>query len=312
LPTSTHRPALHPYLGIAIGLLAVSAASIILKYALAEGAPPLVIAAYRLTFASLALAPLVVTRHRPELARLTRRDLILTVFTGIFLAAHFATWITSLQFTTVASSAVLVSASPLLVGILSFAILREKMGRTLIIGLILSLIGGVIVGLADVCAVSGGGVTCPPLADFVRGRAFAGDLLALTGAVAIAFYWLIGRRLRETLDVSLVVYIFLSYTAAAITLLITVWAAGQPLFGYPPAAYFWMALLALVPQLIGHSAFNWALRYLSATYVSVTVLGEPIGSTALAMILFSETPGLLKLVGGALILGGILLASQRK
>ena len=291
-------------------MLAVSAASIIIKYALAAGAPPLVIAAYRLTFASIALAALALGRHRAELVALTRRDLLLAAGTGVFLATHFATWITSLQFTTVASSAVLVSSSPLLVGVLSFVVLREKMSRALIIGLILSLIGGVTVGLADVCAVSRGGIACPLLAGFVQGRAFLGDLLALAGAAAIAFYWLIGRRLREKL--SLIPYIFLSYSTAAIALLITVLVSRQPLFGYSPAAYFWMALLALVPQLIGHSAFNWALRYLSATYVSVTVLGEPIGSTMLAMVLFKETPGPLKLVGGVLILIGILLASQHK
>ncbi|MBI3242725.1 MAG: DMT family transporter [Chloroflexi bacterium] len=312
MSTSAPRPALHPYLGIVIGVLAVSAASIIIRYALAAGAPPLVIATYRLAFASLALAALVAARHRAELARLTRRDLLLAGGTGVFLAAHFAAWITSLQFTTVASSAVLVSISPLLVGVLSFVAWREKMSRALIIGLIVSLIGGVIVGLADVCAVSRGGVACPPLADFVQGRAFAGDLLALAGAVAIAFYWLIGRRLREALRVSLIPYIFLSYSTAAITLLTTVIVSRQPLVGYPPAAYFWMAVLALVPQLIGHSAFNWALRYLSATYVSVTVLGEPVGSTILAVMLLNEAPGPLKLGGGGLILVGILLASQHK
>ena len=310
MTTSIHRPALHPYLGITIGVLAVSTASIIIKYALAAGAPPLVIAAYRLVFASLALSTLALARHRAELASLTRRDLLLAGGTGLFLAAHFAAWITSLEFTTVASSAVLVSASPLFVGALSFTILREKLGRLLIVGLVVTLIGAVIVGLADVCAVARGGIVCPPLADFVQGNAFVGDVLALAGAIAIAIYLLLGRRLRDRL--SLIPYIFLSYSAAAITLLIAVLVSRQPLFGYMPAAYFWMALLALIPQLVGHSAFNWALRYLPTTYVSVTTLGEPIGSTVLAMILFSEVPGPLKLAGGVLILGGILLASRRK
>lgn len=312
MTTSIHRPALHPYLGIAIGVLAVSTASIIIKYALAAGAPPLVIATYRLVFASLALSTPALTRHHAELASLTRRDLLLTGGTGIFLAAHFAAWITSLEYTTVASSAVLVSASPLFVGVLSFTILREKLGRSLITGLLVALIGGVTVGLADVCAPPAGQTlrVCTSLADFVQGNAFAGDLLALAGALAIAIYLLIGRRLRD--KISLIPYIFLSYSAAAITLLIAVLISRQPLFGYSPAAYFWMALLALIPQLVGHSAFNWALRYLPTTYVSVTTLGEPIGSTALAMILFAETPGPLKLAGGGMILAGILLASRRK
>ena len=310
LTTSNHRPALHPYLGITIGVLAVSTASIIIKYALAAGAPPLVIATYRLVFASLALSALALTRHRAELASLSRRDLLLAGGAGLFLAVHFAAWTTSLQFTTVASSAVLVSASPLFVGVLSFFILREKFGRLLIVGLVIALIGGVTVGLDDVCAATRGGIVCPPLADFVQGNAFVGDVLALAGAIAIAIYLLVGRRLRDKL--SLIPYIFLCYSAAAITLLIAVLVSRQPLFSYSPAAFFWMALLALVPQLIGHSAFNWALRYLPATYVSVTTLGEPIGSTALALFLLDETPGSLKLGGMVLILAGILLASRRK
>ncbi len=304
------KPPIHPYIGIIIGLPAVSAASLIINAALQAGAPPLVVAAYRLAFASLALAPLAWARYRPELLRLTRRDWLLAAGAGLFLGLHFGTWITSLQYTTIASSVVLVSASPLFVGLFSWLLWRERFGRGLLAGLALTMIGAALVGLADACALTGGNFVCPPVAQFVQGRAFVGDLLALAGAAAFAGYLLIGRALRAKL--SLVAYIFIGYSAAAITLLLTVFARRIPLFGYSPTAYFWIVVLALVPQLIGHSAFNWALRYLSATYVAVTILGEPIGSTVLAFFLLQQVPTPLKLLGGAFILVGILLASRQR
>lgn len=288
----------------------MSAASIIIKAAQDIHVPSLVIAACRLAFASLVLAPVALARHRAELASLGRRDLAWAGLTGILLGLHFATWITSLEFTSIASSVVFVSTAPLFVGLFSMIVWREKLGRLMVIGLIVSVVGGSIVGLADACAVARGGITCPPLSEFVHGRAVTGDLLALAGAVAIAGYLLIGRRLRSKL--SLIAYITLGYSVAAITLIVAAIVAGQPFLGYPPLAYFWILLLALVPQLIGHSALNWALKYFSATYVAVTVLGEPIGSTILALIVFNQRPTPLKLLGGALILAGILLASKRQ
>jgi len=159
-----------------------------------------------------------------------------------------------------------------------------------------------------VCRLSGLGLTCPSLENFVQGRAFIGDGLATLGAIGFAAYMLIGRRLRSKL--SLIPYIFLAYSAAAITLIIAVILAGQSFFGYSPLAYIWLALLAVVPQLIGHSAFNWALRYVPATFVTITTLGEPIGSTVLALFIFQEIPTPLKLIGGGLILIGIVLASK--
>ncbi len=304
------KPPIHPYIGIIIGLPAVSAASLIINAALQAGAPPLGVAAYRLAFASLALAPLAWARYRPELLRLSRRDWLLAAGAGLFLGLHFGTWITSLQYTTIASSVVLVSASPLFVGLFSWLLWRERFGRGLLGGLALTLIGATLVGLADACALTGGNLVCPPVAQFMQGRAFVGDLLALTGAAAFAGYLLIGRALRAKL--SLVAYIFIGYSAAAATLLLTVFARRIPLFGYSPTAFFWIVVLAVVPQLIGHSAFNWALRYLSATYVAVTILGEPIGATVLAFFLLRQVPAPLKLLGGAFILVGILLASRRR
>jgi drug/metabolite transporter (DMT)-like permease len=266
-----------------------------------------VIAAARLTLASLILAPYTLIRQRAELRRLTRRHWLLALLSGFFLAIHFATWISSLEYTTVASSAVLVATIPLWVALLSPFLLKESITRMVAAGLALTLLGGVIVGLSDSCSLSTTGIACPPMLEFFQGDAFLGDLLALAGALAGALYLIIGRRLRTGMP--LAAYIFVVYSMAAVCLLIWMAVAGESLFGYSPKTYMWFLLLALIPQLLGHSTFNWALRYLSAAYVSVTLLGEPIGSTILAVILLSETPAVLKIIGAILIMAGIYIAS---
>lgn len=303
---TTHRnPALF-YLAVTGGVLAVSTAAIFIRYAQRD-VPSLVIAAVRLTLASLILAPIALTRHREELARLSRRELGLGLLSGFFLALHFATWISSLEFTTVASSVVLVSTTPLWVAILSPLVLKESISRVAVAGLILALIGGSVVGLSDTCQINNG-LICPPLAEFARGQGLWGNFLALAGAWMGAGYLLIGRRLRTSM--SLIPYIFMVYGMAAIVLIVIMGMAGQSPLGYPPITYLWMLLLALVPQLLGHSTFNWALRYLPASFVAVTLLGEPIGSTLLAFFILREAPSALEIIGGILILAGIYLASQ--
>jgi drug/metabolite transporter (DMT)-like permease len=289
------------------GMLAVSMSSIFIRYA-QEFAPSLVIAAYRLMIAVSILAPVALSRYRPELSSLSRRELALALLSGLFLALHFATWITSLEYTSVASSVVLVSTAPLWVALLSPFTVKEPLDRLILIGMILALAGGTVVGLSDSCSVSSAGLACPPLSDFLRGEAFLGDLLALAGAVMGASYLLIGRRLRGKM--SLISYIFLVYGMAAAVLAAIMFLAGQDLIGYPRQAYLWFALLALVPQLLGHSTFNWALRYLSVAFVSVSLLGEPIGSTILAYFLLKEIPSALKIFGAILILVGITIASR--
>lgn len=289
------------------GILAVSTASIFIRFA-QQDAPSLVVAAYRLTLASLILAPLALTRHRAELRSLTRRELLLGLLSGFFLALHFATWISSLEYTSVASSVVLVTTTPLWVALLSPLILREANGKTVVIGMLLALIGGGIVGVSDSCSWQNG-LVCPPLATFVRGTAFFGDFLALCGAWMAAGYILIGRRLRAKM--SLIPYIFVVYGMAAIVLLVILVVSGEHFFGYLPLTYLWLLLLAIVPQLLGHSTFNWALRYLPASLVSITLLGEPIGSTILAYLILKESPTPLKIIGAVLILAGIYVASVR-
>ena len=289
------QPSIPPIVGIAAGIAAVSSASIFIRFAQRE-APSLVIAAARLTLASLILAPIAWTRYRSEYRQLTRADGRLAIFSGVFLALHFATWISSLEYTTVASSTVLVSTSPLFVAIAAWLLLRERIGGAVMAGLGVALIGSAIIGLSD--------------RSGTMRNALLGDVLALAGAVAVAGYLLIGRRLRAKL--SLVPYVAVVYGTAAIMMLVMAAFARQTFVGYSPSTYVWLLLLALVPQLIGHSAFNWALAHLPATFVSVATLGEPIGSTILALVLLNETPTLVKLVGAVLILIGIVIASQNQ
>ena len=295
-------------MGVALfaAIVAVSTASIFIRFAQVD-APSLVIAALRLTFATLLLAPLAWTRHRDELRSLTRHEIILGVISGLFLAAHFATWITSLEYTTVASSVVFVSTGPLWVALLSPMLLNEQLTRAAILGLVIAIVGGTIIGLSDAC-VWNGGLHCPDLGHIMQGHAVWGNFLALIGAWTVSGYLIIGRKLRG--KISLIPYIFLVYGVAAVALIVTMFAASESPFGYPAHTYGWIFLLAAFPQLIGHSTYNWALRYLPAAFVAVTTLGEPIGSAFLAFFLLKETPTFAVITGGVLILIGIYLASR--
>ena len=303
-----------------IAILAVSTASIFIRFAQTGGAPSLVIAALRLTFATLLLAPLALTRHRAELQSLTRKQLTLGVISGLFLAVHFATWISSLEYTSVASSVVFVSTGPLWVALLSPMLLNEKLTRAAIVGLGLAILGGAVIGLSDACVIQNG-LQCPELGQILQERAMPsrtdvlvartvwGNFLALAGAWAVTGYLIIGRKLRA--GMSLVPYIFLVYGMAAAALIVIMLAAGQSPFGYAPATYGWIFLLAAVPQLIGHSTYNWLLKRLSATLVAVTTLAEPIGSAFLAYIVLDEIPKASVAVGGLTILAGIYLVARQ-
>lgn len=294
-------------IALVVATLAVSTSSIFIRFAQMDGAPSLVIAALRMSIATVLIAPIALTRHWDEIKRFTRTEILLGVFSGIFLALHFATWITSLEYTSVASSVVFVGTGPLWVALLSPMLLKEHISRVAIVGLALAVVGGAIIGLADAC-VWDGGLVCQSLQDALQGRAMWGNFLALMGAWAVTGYLIIGRKLRA--GTSLVPYIFLVYGMAAVTLVIILFVSGNTPFGYEAKTYGWIFLLAAIPQLIGHTTYNWALKYLNATLVAVTVLGEPIGSATLAFFLLNETPALMTLIGGALILVGIFLSSR--
>jgi drug/metabolite transporter (DMT)-like permease len=293
-------------LALVTAILAVSTASVFIRFAQA-GAPSLVIAALRLSFATLLLVPIALTRHRAELRNLTRADVSLGLVSGLFLAVHFGTWISSLEFTTVASSVVFVSTGPLWVALLSPVLLDERLRRAAILGLVLAFIGGALVGLSDACTWKNG-LQCPDLARVMQGRAMWGNFLALVGAWAVSGYLIIGRKLRA--KISLIPYIFIVYGMAAIGLIAAMLMAGESPFGHPMSAYFWIFLLAAFPQLIGHSTYNWALRFIPASLVAITTLVEPIGSAILAYLILRETPTNGVLFGGVLILSGIYLTSR--
>jgi len=290
------------------GILAVSTASIFIKFAQHAGAPSIVIAAFRLTLATLGLAPFVLTRYRSELRRLSRREWFLALLSGVFLALHFAFWITSLQYASVASSVVLVTTTPLWVALFAPLVLHERVGMATYLGLLLALLGGTVVGLSDACRWQSDSLLCPAAATFFGGTAFLGDFLALAGAWMAAGYMLVGRSLRAKID--LIPYIFVVYGMAAVVLIAIMVGMGESPLGLPPLTYLWLVLLALVPQLLGHSIFNWSLKYIPVSLVSVTLLGEPVGSTVLAYFILQEQPGWVKIIGAVLIMAGIWLAAR--
>ncbi len=279
---------LHLWL-IPIGLVAVSLGSIFVR--LAGEAPSLVIAAWRLGCASLLLIPVAIQRR--AFRGISRRDVLLSIASGGFLALHFAFWIRSLSTTSVASSTVLVSTSPIFVAIGSWFLLRERLSRRQAAGISLSIAGSVIVSQIDV-----GGV------------AHLGDLLALGGAAMSAAYLIVGRGVRQR--VSVLAYITLMYTAAAAVLLFGCLLFQQPLFGYTQNTTLYLILLALVPQLIGHSVFNTLLGRFRASTISVVLLAEPIGSSALAFLILGEGVAPLQAVGGLLILIGIYVSVSKE
>jgi drug/metabolite transporter (DMT)-like permease len=291
------RRAALPYLVLFAGVLVASTASIMVRYAQGAGVPSLAIAAGRLGLAALILTPIAWARAGAELRGLARRDLLLALGSGAFLAVHFASWISSLAYTSVASSAALVSTSPLWVGLASLLIFRERLGLAALAGIIATLVGTALIGLSD-------------SAGSAQPNATLGNGLALLGAATMTGYLLIGRDLRRRLSV--LAYIYVVYSTAAAILLGWSLLAGQAPLGLSPYAYLLLLGLALGPQLLGHTAFNYALSALSATFVAVAILGEPLGSALLALLIFGETFAPLQLAGFVLLLLGIFLASREE
>lgn len=275
-----------------IGLAAMSLASIFIRFC---DAPPLVIAAYRLTLATLILLLLALPKTIRESRRLSRREILPSLAAGLFLCFHFAFWITSLQYTSVASSVIFVTTNPIFVAIASSFILRERISPFLYLSILVAVVGGIIIGWGDLG----------------KGQdQLYGDFLSLLGAVMATGYLLVGRRVRQ--KVSLTTYITLVYGVAAFFLILLALLKGDAFFGYAPKEYILFLLLAVGPQLIGHSSLNWALRFFSATLVAVFILGEPIGAAILAYFILGENPGLSLIWGGALVLAGIYLSAREE
>lgn len=284
-----------PALILVIGVLAMSSASIFIRLAMAEGVPPLVIAAYRLSIASIVVT-VFAARERAwvDYVKLGRNERIYVLGSGALLALHFAAWITSLEYTSVLSSVVIVSTTPLWIGLMSPFLLKETINRTTWLGLVAAVSGCIFVGLAD----AGG----------VHDKAELGNVLALSGAVAGAGYLMIGRLMRNSIRFT--AYLWGVYATAAIILVI--WSLGkqEPLVGYGWRSTVWLIALGLIPQIIGHGAANYVVRHLSATFVGIGTLGEPVGSTLLAMAVLNEWPQPIQIIGAAGIITGIGIASR--
>jgi drug/metabolite transporter (DMT)-like permease len=302
--TVNDRPRINPTAALLLGILAASTSSIFVRFAQVE-ASSLVIAAARMIFATLILLPIFLVSQRRNPHHYSAREVRFGLLAGGFLALHFATWITSLEFTSVASSVALVQTSPLFVAALSPLLLREFPARSVILGMLIALTGSLFIAVGDAC-FQAGNFACPPLADFVTGGALKGDLLALAGALTGALYLIFGREIRSA--VPLIPYIFLVYGTAASGLLFAVLLTGQNLVAYSPATFLWFLLLALVPQLFAHSTYNWALAYLPATVVSVSLLGEPVAATILAVLFLNEIPSGWRIVGAILVIIGIAIS----
>lgn len=279
------------------GVLIVSAASILIRYALAEGLPAISVAALRLAIAAIVLLPIVLRMRRHELAGLTRRDWLLAAGAGAFLAVHFAAWILSLEYTSVASSVALVTTNPIWIGLGSWLFLRERLSPRMMAAIGMALAGSAVVFLAD-----------ENIATATAPHPVLGNTLALVGSLAMCGYLLIGRRLRARM--TLLAYVGVVYAVAAVFLVATVFALAAPLVSISATAWLLVLALALGPQLLGHTAFNWSLKHFPATVVAVAILGEPIGSTILAWLMLGEHIGPIKLVGMALLLAGIVLAAR--
>lgn len=290
-----HVRPVSPGLVLFISVFAVSWAGPLVRYA---GASALAISFWRLAIASGLIAVVLFLRGEwREVGAMSRRDWLLSALAGAFLAGHFVSWIGSLTLTTVAASVVLSSTQPLWVAILSVPILRERPRREQWAGMALAVFGAAWVGWGDM-----------RLDD----AALCGDLLALTGAWLVAFYYVLGRGLRARL--SIWPYVMVVYGIAAVILLVAMVATATPLVAYPSTDWLVFGALAVGPMLIGHTGQNWALGYLPAFVVNLSLLGEPVLATLLAWLLpgIREVPPGSVFLGGSLILVGILLGMRRR
>lgn len=288
--STTTRPWINPYLAILVGVFAVSFSSIFVRLC---SAPPLVIAAYRLIFTFCFLAPFALWGGAPALKAMSARQVRLAAASGVFLALHFVTWFISLKYTSIASSVVLVTTQPFFVVLGSWIFFKERVPRKALYGGLLSFAGSFVIGATD----------------FQMGeRAFIGDILALFAAVMVSGYLLIGRKLRG--DVGLTGYTFVTYGASAATLAAAVLATGASFYPYPARDWLIFVALALVCTILGHTVFNWVLRYVQASVVSVSVLGEPLGAILWAAVFLGENPTLRQAIGGSLIFAGLYIFTK--
>lgn len=284
-----------PYAGIALAVVSVSFSAIFISW---STSPFITIALYRLALASLILAPFALLDPRKPLQTISRRELALMAGVGVILASHFTLWIGSLKIesvrVSVASSVILVTSHPLLVGLLSHFVLRERLNAWMALGIALGFSGVVVIAFADAQAAS---------------ATLIGNLLAFAGGIAAGFYFLAGRRLRQRIP--LIAYAFVVYASATAALFLLTIALGESLtpMGDAGRELVLFLAMALIPQIGGHTLYNWSLRWVTAPVVSLSLVGEPIGSSLLAWALLNQVPGVAVALGGALALAGIYLTA---
>lgn len=278
---------------LAIGILAVSTAAILIRLAttsagVSDGGFSLVLAASRLSIAAFILIPTWRKFQSPHPVALW-----FAISAGLALAIHFATWISSLSYTSIAASTTLVTTNPIWVALLSWKWFGEKPTRVTFLGIGITVIGGIVIGLDNTSVIGSNPIL--------------GNGLAIVGAWAASLYLLLGREAQRR-GFSVGNYVLVAYSVAAIALLPLPFFAGASYLGYPLITYGYIALMALLPQLIGHTSFNWAVRHLPPTLVTLIILLEPIGSTILASVVFREIPGTRVLWGAIVLLVGVAIA----
>lgn len=284
------KPRINPYLAVLVGVFAVSFSALFVRLC---SAPALIIATYRLLFTFLLLAPLTVAERFAGVRQMSRRQLGLAAASGMFLALHFVTWFTSLKYTSIASSVVIVTIQPVFVVLGSWIFFREKISRLAMFGGALALSGSFVIGAGDFRIGMG---------------AFVGDLLALAAAILVSGYILIGRRLRGSVE--LTGYTFVTYGCSSFILAAMSALAKIPFAPYPGRDWLLFLALAAVCTVLGHTIFNWVLRYVQASVVSVSILGEPIGAILWAALFLRENPTLRQLAGGSLIFAGLFIFTR--
>lgn len=282
---------------LCVGVITISTGSILVRLAMNTAGETgvgfsLVIAALRLMFASLILLP---NWFKLEWRSLQPKALFYAVTAGVFLAFHFAMWITSLSYTSIAASTTLVNTNPIWVAILSRFWLNERLSKLKMIGILIAFVGGIIIGFGDANSVS-----------FYR-NPLLGDALALIGAWAVSLYFMLGREAQQR-GFSISGYITIAYTVAALVLFPLPFLFQQGYSRYPDLVYFYLLLMAILPQLIGHTSFNWAVNRISPTLVTLAILFEPMVASFLGYLFFNEMPSLTILLGAIIILIGVAIA----
>jgi drug/metabolite transporter (DMT)-like permease len=284
-----------PMAALAVAIAAVSTSAVLVRW---SSAPAVVLAFYRVLLTTLLVAPLLLTRYRGDFAAFRRRDWLVATATGAALAVHFAAYFESLAWTSVAASVTLVQSQPLFVAVGAAVVVGESVG--------LRRAAGIAVALLGMAAMSAGELLSG--AAVAGARPLYGNALAVVGAVMAAAYVLVGRSLRQR--VAVVPYVTVVYSACALTLLVVAVGQGLPLTGYGTREWLIFLALAVGPGLFGHTVVNWALEHVESSVVSVSLLGEPVGATVLALLLLAEVPGPTTVLGALLVLGGIVLASE--